>query len=195
MHLFYLSVPSEKRVHIHRNKGYNPDLEPAESVAHLTNWFLTEMCPRSSQSLRQSAYWKVHSAAQIVFTAASVQTLFHLFILTLFGMEKRWRQPLVDKTFSTLKTTIWDISCQPACSQNTTHRGFGFLFIIAYRRILAGHRIIISLQVCMHPEPVGISYVSNSLYIDWTYQSPKLPHLYPKLMSDVVSRLLLLSRY
>lgn len=47
-----------------------------------------------------------------------------------------------------------------------------------------------SLKVCTLPVPVGISYFSNSLYIDLIYQSPKFPHfhiiyLYPKLMSNL----------
>ena len=121
--------------------------------------------------------------------------------------ENRWQWLLVDDTISSLKTTIWDISCQPACSQHnsssrlrwSTHR-FWLPVHHSYRRIsLAGPRIIISLKKCVSApcqlasflsviaftltEPINLQNCHTSLY------------LYPKLMSDAVNRLLLLSWY
>lgn len=185
-----------------RNKSTDTGTKvgPAESAAHLRGCFFD----RNEGSM----YWEVHSAGQVtVFTTLFIQLCYSLSIEWGKKKKKRWRWLPVDDTISSLKTTIWDISCQPACSQHnsssrlrcSTHR-FWLPVHHSYRRMsLAGPRIIISLKKCVSipcqlasvlsviaftlTKPINLQNCHTSLY------------LYPKLMSDAVNGLLLLSRY
>lgn len=88
-YLFYLTVPREKRVHRHRNTGYNPDLGPAESAGHLRNCFLTEMILSESaaiSALKGSRCDSDHHPYTYTW-----HTLFHLFISELCRMKKKKR--------------------------------------------------------------------------------------------------------
>lgn len=193
--LSYSTVPSKKQVHRHRNKSRTRRVSSTSKRLLFWQKWGIDVLRGSQRGSGHRLHYVVHSTL--------------LFIEHWVGekKKKRWRWLPVDDTISSLKTTIWDISCQPACSQHnsssrlrwSTHR-FWLPVHHSYRRMsLAGPRIIISLKKCVSipcqlasvlsviaftlTKPINLQNCHTSLY------------LYPKLMSDAVNGLLLLSRY